>query len=164
MRPSRAISRTPWPPRCLRRNSLDGHALAVAGLGQDEEVGVGLDDAHRDDGVALPLEQPDADDAGGVATHRPDLVLLEAREHALGGGDDDVVAAGRDVDPRQLVVVGDGDRPDPGRADALELLERRLLDDALAGGQDEVVPGLEVGQDDRRDRHLARLHLDARAG
>ena len=101
---------------------------------------------------------------GRIAAHGPDLVLLEPGEHALGGGDDDVVAAGRHVDPGQLVVVGDGDRPDAGRADALELLERGLLDDALAGRQDEVVPGLEVGQDDGRHRDLAGLHLDARAG
>ena len=139
-------------------------ALAVAGLGQDEQVGLGLDDAHRHDAVALALEQPDADDTGRVAAHRPDLALLEAREHALRRGDDDVVTAARDVDPGELVVVVDGDRPDAGRADPLELLERRLLDDALAGGHDQVVPGLEVREHDRRDRHLARLDLDARAG
>ena len=40
-------------------------ALAVAGLGQDEQVRVGLDDAHRDDRVALAGEA-DADDAAGV--------------------------------------------------------------------------------------------------
>jgi hypothetical protein len=39
--------------------------------------------------------------------------------------------AARDVDPGELVVVVDRDRPDAGRADALELLERRLLDDPL---------------------------------
>ena len=80
------------------------HALAVAGLGQHEEVAVGLDDAHADDRVALAGE-PDADDAGRVAAHRPDLALGEAGELALGRGDDDVVVAGRDVDPGQLVVV-----------------------------------------------------------
>ena len=69
----------------------------------------------------------------GVAAHRPDLVLGEPGEHALGGRDDHVVLAGRDVDPGQLVLVVDRDRPDAGRADALELLERRLLDDARAG-------------------------------
>ena len=139
------------------------HALAVAGLGQDEQVAVGLDDAHPDDRIALAGE-PDADDAGRVAAHRPDLVLGEAGELALGRGDDDVVVAGRDVDPGELVVVAQGDRPDPRRADLLELLERRLLDDALAGGEDQVGARLEVGQRDRRHRDLAGLHLDARAG
>ena len=100
------ISRTPWPPRCLRPELGQRHALAVAGLGQDEEVAVGLDDAHPDDRVALAGE-PDADDAGRVAAHRPDLGLGEAGELALGRGDDDVVVAGRDVDPGELVVVVD---------------------------------------------------------
>ena len=62
----------------------------------------------------------------------------EAGDLALRGGDDDVVLAGRDVDPGELVAVGDRDRPDARRADALELLERGLLDDAAAGRHDEV--------------------------
>ena len=54
-----------------------------------------------------------------------------------------------------------GDRPDAGRADALELLDRRLLDDPLARGHDHVRALLEV-----RDRHdgedqLPRFELDA---
>ena len=137
------------------------HALAVPGLGQHEQVALGLDDTHPDDRIALPGE-PDPDDAGRVATHRPDLVLGEPGELALGGGDDHVVIAGRNVDPGEFVVVAQDDRPDPGRADLLELLERGLLDDALARGQDEVRAGLEVGKRDRRHRHLARLDLDAR--
>ena len=64
-----------------------------------------------DDRVAQAGE-PDADDAGGVAAHGPDLGLGEAGELALGRGDDDVVVAGGDVHPGELVVVGDGDRPD----------------------------------------------------
>ena len=67
----------------------------------------------------------------------------------------------RDVDPRELVVIGDGDGPDARRPNPLELLERRLLDDALAGRQDEVRARAEVLEDDRGHRHLARLHLDA---
>ena len=51
------MSRTPWPPRCLRRNSPIGDALAVARLGEHEQVGIGLDDAHPDDRVALALER-----------------------------------------------------------------------------------------------------------
>jgi hypothetical protein len=35
----------------------------------------------------------------------------------------------RDVDPGELVALVDRDRDDPGRADALELLQRGLLDD-----------------------------------
>ena len=131
LRPSRAISRTPCAAAVHRPELRQRDALAVAGLGQDEQVGVGLDDAHRDDAVALPGE-PDADDAGRVAAHRPDLGLVEAGDHALRRGDDDVVLAGRDVDPGELVLLVDRDRPDAGRADPLELLERRLLDDALA--------------------------------
>ena len=69
--------------------------------------------------------------------------------------------AARDVDPGELVVVVDRDRPDAGRADPLELLERRLLDVPAPGGEDEVVAGLEVRQHDRGHRDLAGLHLDA---
>ena len=65
-------------------------ALAVAGLGQHQQVGVRLDDAHRDDRVTL-ARQPDADDSGCRATHRPDLGLVEAGDLAQSGGDDDIV-------------------------------------------------------------------------
>ncbi len=55
----------------------------------------------------------------------------------------------------------DGDGPDARRADPLELLDGRLLDDALAGGHDQVAALLEVGQRDRGHGTLARLDLDA---
>src|SRR5215208_4963663 len=102
--------------------------LAVAGLGQDEQVRLRLDDAHGDDVVALALEEPDPDDAARITTHRPDLALGEPGEHALGGRDDHVIGAARDVDPGELVVVVDRDRPNAGCANPLELFERRLLD------------------------------------
>src|SRR6185295_5107583 len=108
---------------------VDRDALAIAGLGEHEQVRAGLHDAHRDDLVALLLEQADTDDAAGVAAHRPDLALVELGEHALGGGEDHVVLTRRHVDPGELVVLVERDRADSGRADALELLERRLLDD-----------------------------------
>jgi hypothetical protein len=38
--PSSAIRRTPWPPRCFA-GTRERDALAVAGLGQDEQVGSG---------------------------------------------------------------------------------------------------------------------------
>ena len=76
-------------------------------------------------------------------------------------GDDHVVLAGRDVDPGELVLLVEDDRPDAGRADAFELLERRLLDLAATGREHEVRPGGELGQGDRRHRHLAGLDLDA---
>ena len=66
-----------------------------------------------------------------------------------------------DVDPRELVVRVDRDRPDAGRADAFELFERGLLDVAAAGRHDQELAGFEVLEDDRRDRDLARLHLHA---
>src|SRR4051794_36196731 len=110
------------PPELAQRN-----ALAVAGLGQHEQIRARVRDAHRDDLVALPRES-DADDAGGHATHRPDLALREPRELAEGRREDQVAAARRDVHPRQLVVTVEGDGDDAARSDAIELLERRLLD------------------------------------
>jgi len=112
------------------------HALAVAGLGQDEQVGRRLDDAHAHDTVRW-AGQADADDAGGGAAHRPDLVLWEAGDLALSAGDDDVVGAGGHVHPGEFVVRGDGDGDDAGTADLLELLERGLLDDAVARGEED---------------------------
>src|SRR5439155_16248670 len=114
------------PAAVLLSEVVDRDPLAVARLGQDEEIRARLHDAHRDDLVALPLQEPDPDDTARVAAHRPDLALAELREHPLGRGDDDVVLARGDVDPGELVVLIDRDRPDPGRADALELLERGL--------------------------------------
>src|SRR6185369_16703600 len=134
--------------------------LAVARLGQHQQVRLGLDHAHRDDEVAGPREA-DADDAGRVAAHRPDVRLVEAGDLALRRGDDHVVVAGGDVDPGELVLVVDRDRPDAGRADPLELLERRLLDLAATRREDEVAAGLEVLEDDRRHRDFAGLDLDA---
>ena len=99
--------------------------------------------------------------AGGAA-HRPDLGLVEAGDLALRGGDDDVVLARGHVDPGQLIVGGDGDGDDAAAPDPLELLERGLLDDAVAGGHDQELAGIEVGQGDRGHRDLAGLHLDAR--
>ncbi len=136
------------------------HALAVAGLGQHEDVAVGLDHAHAHDAVAL-ARQADADDAGRVAAHGPDLALVEAGEAALRRGQDDVVLSRRDGHPGEGVVGPDREGPDAGGAHALEALDGRLLDEALHRGHDEVVAGLEVGQRDDRQDPLAGLHLDA---
>src|SRR4029078_1638224 len=99
------------------------------------------------------------DDAGRVTAHRPDLVLREPGELALGGGDDDIVLARGHIDPGQLVLVAQRDRADAGRPDLLELLERGLLDDAGASGEDQVGTGTVVRQDARRYRALARHAL-----
>ena len=134
--------------------------LAVARLGQDQEVPVGLHDAHGDD-LVPGARQADPDDPRCVAAHRPDLRLGEAGELAQRRGDDHVVVARGDVDPGQLVVLREGDRPDPGGPDLLELLERRLLDDPPPGRHDQELAGLEVRDHERRGRDLAGLDLDA---
>src|SRR6266542_1849888 len=97
-------------------------ALAVTRLGQDEQVRLGLDDAHADDGIPL-ARQPDADYPGRVAAHCPHFGLGESCELAQGGGQDHVVSAGGDVDPGKLVVVIQADCPNAACAHLLELLE-----------------------------------------
>src|SRR3954452_8024492 len=137
-----------------------GHSLAVTGFGQKQDVVAGLDDAHADDLVGL-VREPDADHARGVAAHWPDLTLAETPDLAQRRGEDDVVIAGRHRGPRELVVLGDRDRSYARRADALELLDRRLLDDPLAGGHDHVRTLLEVRNGDDGQDELPWLELDS---
>jgi len=80
-----------------------GDPLAIARFGQDEQVGLTLDDAHTDNVVAHPGE-PDADHTTGGPAHRADVGLGEPGDLALGGGDDDVVVAARDIHPGELVT------------------------------------------------------------
>ena len=107
-----------------------------------------LDDAHAHDLIAL-ARQADADHASRVAAHGAHLALVEPGDPALGGGQDDVVlrrtrrrpTSARHPRQRSCARM-------PVAADALELLYGRLLDDALAGGHDQVVALLEVGDGD----------------
>src|SRR5690606_27850506 len=59
-------------PPALRRVLVQLGALAVAGLGDDEDVGVGPGHGAGDDLVALPQLHPP--DPGGTAAHGPDQV------------------------------------------------------------------------------------------
>src|SRR3989304_3292205 len=83
----------------------------------------------------LPLRaagpgQADADDAGRIAAHGPDLGLVETGDAPQLRGKHDVVPARRDLHPAQVVAFVDGDGPEARRAEALELLDGRLLDHA----------------------------------
>jgi hypothetical protein len=61
----------------------------------------------------------------------------------------------------ERVVIGDGDRPDARRAHPLELLDRRLLDDAAVCRHHQVAALLEVWDGDHGQHPLPRLDLDA---
>src|SRR5690606_756893 len=67
-------------------------ALAVAGLGHDQDRGVVAGDVARHDGVLVVLELHAAH-AGGAAAHRAHVVLAEADRHAVAADHEDVVAA-----------------------------------------------------------------------
>src|SRR5699024_10840938 len=78
---------------------VDGSALGVAGLGDNEDVGVGLDDVHRQQlVVALELH---TGDASGDPAQRSDRLVIggEADRHALARN-------------HQQVIIG---ADDPGR-------------------------------------------------
>ena len=67
-------------------------ALAVAGLGQDKQVGARLRHGHGNHKVTLAGEA-NADDATCGAAHGARLALVEAADAPLSGGHDQVVFA-----------------------------------------------------------------------
>ena len=79
-------------PTALDRVLGDRGPLAVAVLGDDEQLGVLAGDVHRQHPVlARSGGDVHALDAGGVAAHRPDVVLAEARSVAGLGDQEHVV-------------------------------------------------------------------------
>ena len=136
-------------------------ALAVTGLRKDKEVGTRLRHGHGDHEVTLAGEA-NADDATCGAAHGARLALVEAADAPLAGGHDQVIFTRGLNHLGELITLIQGDGDDAGGAHLLELLNCRLLDDPLLGGEGEVAPWREAVQDDCGDRGLARLHLYAR--
>ena len=101
----------------------------VAGLG-------GGGDGGADDVVAL-LER-DALVAVGGAAHGAEVLLVEADGHAVVGGEEDDLLAVGDAGGDELVVLVDADGDDAAGHDVGEVLERGLLDGAVAGGEEDV--------------------------
>ncbi len=64
---------------------------------------------------------------------------MEADAHAVFGDEDDFVVAVGHLDADEPVTLFDVDADDAAFADVLERAEDRLLDDAGAGGHQEVI-------------------------
>src|SRR5690606_3134358 len=87
----------------------------------------------------------DALDAGGVASHDAGVVLVEPDGHAVGGAQEDVVAAAGPGDADEAVVLAAGDGDDAAAIDVAVVLEGGAFDQAVGGGeQQEVLALLEV--------------------
>ena len=133
----------------LARVPLEQCPLSVAVVGHDQELPVGVDDVERHDLVALV--EADADHAPGRPPHCTHDGLGEADRHAVAGDLDQLVAPRRGPHLDQLVVGPDVEGDDPVLARGVVGAEQAPLDDALAGGHDQVLVRLEVaGVDDRR--------------
>src|SRR5207237_6727378 len=114
----------------------------------DQQVRVIAHDVETgDEGV---FAQGDAAHAGRVAAHGADLLLAEAHRLAIGGGDDQLIAAGAELDPVQLVTLGqvDGDQAVAPNL-AVEAC-RRLLDGPLLGDHHQVAILGPIGDTDHR--------------
>ena len=95
----------------LHRVVADPRSLAVAVLGDDEEVGVVDGDVDLDHLVVAA--QLHARDARRVAAHRARLLSVEADGLTHPRDHEDVVALAREPDADQLVVLAQLDRDDP---------------------------------------------------
>ena len=82
--------------------ALELGPLAVAGIGDHQDVDVVAGHVAGDDLVALP--EPDAPHPGRVPAHRPHVALGEPDRHALAGHHEHVVAALRLDHPHQAVA------------------------------------------------------------
>ena len=132
----------------LDRVFRDRRALAVAVLGDHEELGVVAGDVHGQHAVGLSADlarDVHPLDARGVAAHRSHRLLGEARGVAGLRDQQHVVVAGGQPHLHQLVAVADLDRDDPVRPDRRVVGgELGLLDQALRGREDQVLALAEV--------------------
>ena len=122
---------------------------------------VGRRDGGSDDVVALA--QVDAAVAGGGAAHGAEVGLVEADGHAIVGGEEDDLIAVGDAGGDELVVLLDVDGDDAARHDVGEVLERGLLDGAVARGEEDVLAFFfEVADGEDGDDLFAGLEVDER--
>src|SRR4029077_6504977 len=120
----------------LAREPLELRALAVAGVGDDEDVDVVA--MHVDGHDLVVVAQAHADHALGSPARRAHRLLAETNRLAMARDDEDVVGAAGLYHPHQLVAVFEVDG-DEALAPALVVLaEHRLLDLPLEGGEEQV--------------------------
>ena len=99
---------------------------------------------RRDDGAddVVALLERDALVAEGGAAHGAEVLLVEADGHAFVRGEEDDLFAVGDAGDDELVVLVDADGDDAARHDVREVLQRGLLDRAVARGEEDVLAGL----------------------
>ena len=130
---------------------LDLRALAVALLGDDEEVGAGAGDFHAQHvGVGGHVH---AAHAHGAAAHGAGLGLVPQDGLAGGGHHDDLLARRHALHGDELVIVLQVDGDEAVAAGAVVLVHGGLLHVALSRGEHEELLGREVLRgDDGADR------------
>ena len=90
-------------------------------------------------------------------------LLVEADGHAVVGGEEDDLLAVGDAGGDELVVLVDADGDDAAGHDVGEVLERGLLDGAVAGGEEDVLGVFfEVADGEDGDDFFAGLEVDER--
>src|SRR5882724_10414211 len=144
-----ALARAALQPVLVERR-----ALAVAPLGDGEDLRALLHDVARDDLVALL--HLDAAHAAGAAAHRPHLVLGESDGHPELGGDHDLARAVRAARGDDGVTVLETDGLDAAGARVRIGLELRLLHLPLLRAEEDVAAaGAEVADGHARGHRLA---------
>src|SRR5215216_1329076 len=133
---------------------LQRGALAVAGVGDHQQVGVRADHLHGQHLVVA--SQPHGGHAARLPTHRADVGLAEAYGHALAGDEQQVVVARGELDPDELIVASQVDR-DQSHPRRVVLAEGGLLDHAVLGTQDEELTIVVVVQVEHCCDLLVRL-------
>ena len=129
-----------------------GHrgALAVAALGDHEQVARAATDLHTQD--LGTLGHRDTAHAARIAAGLAHLILAEHNGLAGGGGHDDPVALAHALHGKQAVALFEADGDDAVAAAAVVSLHDGLLDHAARGGEQQVlVLGELAAADDARD-------------
>ena len=134
----------------LLRVVRDRRALAVAALGDDEQIAVAVSDFHAQNAHAVL--HTDTANAAGIAAGGAHLLLGEHDRLARGGGQDNLVALAHAAHVQQRVVVTQVDSDQAVAAAAVIRAHHGLLDHAALGGKHQVLVGRELAAaDDARD-------------
>ena len=143
-----ALSATPLNAIVVERSPL-----AVAVFGDRKNGGVRRQDFHAHHFV-LVVER-NTPDTRSASPHRPNLVFGEANRFACSGRENNFVVALRTPHSDQFVAVGQVDRDDAGFPWIRERFEGGLLDQAIAGAeQDEVTRNIFVTKAPYREHGL----------
>ena len=132
-------------------------ALAVAVLGDGENIVPLFENEHIDDGVAL--REVDGAHAHRIAPHRADVLFGEADTLAGTRGDDDLVRACRELYGDELVALGNFNGDLAAAHDAVELARGGLFDETVLGRHHKIPRAVFRNGQNGGDL-LARVELD----